>query len=118
MNPRFLQNLNISFQALTEEQQFLKVESAKKDSFKTKHYEEKDTIIEEIKKRLQEAHRDLASVNNEKFFIQRLCNDLKVALKSYANQNQVKIIENYLLLLFFGKTLSHFFFCIGFEGKA
>lgn len=81
----------MSLKVLTEELQFLKTESAKTDSLKIQHYEEQDKIVEQMKIRLQEAHRELSSVSSEKFFIQRLCNDLKVALKSYANQNQVKL---------------------------
>ncbi|KAJ8973648.1 hypothetical protein NQ317_002922 [Molorchus minor] len=34
-------------------------------------------------------HLEMDSVNSEKFFMQRLCTDLKMALRSYVSQNKV-----------------------------
>lgn len=70
---------------------FLKSENDKKDSFKEKQCEQHQKIIDEFKYHLKEAHAELSAINGDKFFIQRLCNDLKVALKSYVSQNQVSV---------------------------
>lgn len=70
---------------------FLKSENDQKDSFKEKQCEQHQTIIDEFKYHLKEAQAELSVINRDKFFTQRLCNDLKVALKSYVSQNQVSV---------------------------
>lgn len=83
----------ISLQTLTEELKFFKSENDKKDAFKDKQCEQHQKLIEELKYHLKEAQVELSVINRDKFFIQRLCSDLKVALKSYISQNQVSIKE-------------------------
>lgn len=79
----------ISLQTLTEELKFLKSENNRKDSLNEKQCEQHQKIIDEFKYHLKETQTELSVSNSEKFFIQRLCNDLKLALKSYVSQNQV-----------------------------
>lgn len=82
-----------SLRAITEELEFLKAENSSRDAFWSKQSEEHQKTAEGLRRHVQGFHNELSAVNSEKYFIQRICNDLKIALKSHVNQNQVIIFS-------------------------
>lgn len=85
--------MNASLHAVTEELRFFKAEHDNQHDYLIKQCEDYQKSFEEFKNRLQECQKELSTVCSEKYFLQRFCNDLKVALKSHVNQNQVSRYE-------------------------
>lgn len=107
------ETLSISLEACNIQLQFLQTECAKKHTSDSEQCEEHLKTIEEFKRSLQETHIELSSVNSERYFIQRLCNDLKVALKSQINQNQVN--NDYFKIKHLSQN--HVYFIVDTEAK-
>lgn len=70
-----------------------------------KKEKEFQTVTSTLKRCVHDMQLEITTINNEKYFLQRLCNDLKLALKSHASRNKVRLFYYYLINTFFFNLL-------------
>ncbi|KAG5874794.1 hypothetical protein JTB14_012430 [Gonioctena quinquepunctata] len=83
------QILSFSLQKKTEELKCLEEEILEKQTTWKNSRNDSGEIISELKNHINDMQIEIQKANSEKFFLQRMCNDLKISLKSQSNYNKV-----------------------------
>ncbi|RZC40153.1 leucine-rich repeat-containing protein, partial [Asbolus verrucosus] len=99
-----VQHLNSCLQQKAEELKELQARKEQLESNWSRKDNDMQNIVTALKTQLHLFKNEMDTIRNDKFFLQRLCNDLKIALKAHVNHN--KVLKEYVNNLFKEKECS------------